>query len=61
MRKRTRRPKLIKPSQQNIIPARTGIYGGTRACLCRDRDTYSIECCDGSIWAQGIGVISRTQ
>ena len=52
MRKRTRRPKLIKPSQQNIIPARTGIYGGTRACLCRDRDTYSIECCDGSVWAQ---------
>lgn len=29
--------------------------GGTRGCLCRDRDEYSIECCDGSMYAQGIG------
>ena len=29
--------------------------GGNRACLCWDENTYSIECCDGSLRAQGIG------
>lgn len=31
----------------------------TRACLCKDRKTYSRSCCDGSLWAQGIGNISK--
>ena len=32
---------------------------GTRACLCRDKDTYSIECCnDQDYMAQGIGSIT---
>ena len=34
--------------------------GGTRACLCKDKNTYSKKCCDGTLWAQGIGNISRT-
>jgi len=34
--------------------------GGTRGCLCRD-NTYSRKCCDGSLRAQGIGNISRTE
>ena len=38
--------------------SRTGILGGTRACLCKN-GTYSIDCCDGSIWAQGIGNITK--
>ena len=38
--------------------SRTGILGGTRACLCKN-GTYSIDCCDGSIWAQGIGKITK--
>ena len=29
--------------------------GGRRACLCWDKNTYRIECCDGSLRAQGIG------
>jgi len=29
-----------------------------RACLCPD-NTYSRECCDGSLQAQGIGNITR--
>ena len=29
--------------------------GGNRACLCWDEETYRIECCDGSLRAQGIG------
>ena len=30
--------------------------GGIRGCLCKD-NTYSIKCCDGSMYAQGIGNI----
>ena len=36
------------------IPSVTSPKGGRRACLCKDKNTYSIECCDGSLWAQGI-------
>jgi len=28
-----------------------------RACLCKDGNTYSRKCCDGSYQAQGIGKI----
>ena len=42
-----------------IIPAKASPRGGRRGCLCED-NTYSVKCCDGSLWAQGIGVISRT-
>jgi hypothetical protein len=40
--------------------SRTSPKGGRRGCLCRDRDAYSIECCNGDIIAQGIGSISAT-
>ena len=43
-----------------FIPSRTSPTGGGRACLCWDTNKYSIECCDGSMKAQGIGVITRT-
>ena len=46
---------------KTFIPSRTSPTGGGRACLCWDKNTYSIECCDGSIQAQGIGVITRTE
>ena len=26
----------------------------SRACYCKDQNTYSRECCDGSLWSQGI-------
>ena len=39
-------------------PSRTSPKGGRRGCLCRDRDAYSIECCNGDIIAQGIGSTS---
>jgi hypothetical protein len=39
-------------------PSRTSPKGGARGCLCDD-NTYSVKCCDGSISAQGIGVIYR--
>lgn len=31
--------------------SKTGVLGGTQACLCKD-GTYSVDCCDGSIYAQ---------
>jgi hypothetical protein len=34
--------------------------GGTRSCLCKDTLKYSRKCCDGTLWAQGIGNITRT-
>jgi hypothetical protein len=49
-----------KSNNKNFIPSRTSPTGSSRACLCWDTNTYSIECCDGSIHAQGIGVITRT-
>ena len=41
------------------IGSRTSPTGSGRACLCWDTNTYSRECCDGSIHAQGIGVITK--
>ena len=29
--------------------------GSNRACLCWEEETYHIDCCDGSLHAQGIG------
>ena len=46
-------------SQKTFIPSRTSPRGSSRGCLCWDSNTYSISCCDGSIHAQGIGVITR--
>jgi len=42
-------------------PSRTSPKGGRRGCLCRDRDAYSIECCNGDIIAQGIGSITGSE
>ena len=42
-------------------PSRTSPNGGRRGCLCRDRDAYSIECCNGDIIAQGIGNITCSE
>jgi len=43
-----------------FTPSKTSPKGGRKGCLCRDRDAYSIECCNGDIIAQGIGSISGT-
>lgn len=39
--------------------SRTGILGGTKACLCKD-NTYSIDCCNGSLTAQGFGSFQKS-
>jgi hypothetical protein len=41
-------------------PSRTSPKGGSRGCICDD-NTYHKDCCDGSIMAQGIGVIQRVK
>jgi len=38
--------------------SQTGRLGGRKACLCKN-GTYDVKCCDGSIWAQGIGRTTR--
>lgn len=46
--------------KQFFTPSRTSPKGGRKGCLCRDKDVYSIECCNGDIIAQGIGSTSGT-
>lgn len=41
-------------------PSRTSPKGDKRACLCKN-GTYARKCCDGSLWAQGIGRIHKKQ
>lgn len=45
--------------RNNYIPSLTSPKNSRRACLCKDKNTYSRKCCDGSLWAQGIGSIHR--
>lgn len=33
----------------------TSPKGGKRGCLCKDKETYSKECCNGELQEQGIG------
>lgn len=35
-------------------PSKTSPKSSNRGCLCED-GTYSVDCCDGSLQAQGIG------
>jgi hypothetical protein len=39
--------------------SRTSPKNDKRGCLCPDGKTYSTDCCDGSLQAQGIGNITR--
>jgi hypothetical protein len=41
-------------------PSRSSPKSSKRGCLCKDTLKYSVKCCDGSIWAQGIGPITAT-
>lgn len=47
-----------KKQSKVIFPASR--LGGRRACLCPETETYSVECCDGSNWSQGIGKTQGT-
>lgn len=45
-------------NQTNLTPSRTSPKGGKRGCLCKDTLKYSVKCCDGTLWSQGIGPIT---
>lgn len=40
--------------RKNPFPSRTSPIRSTKGCLCDD-GTYKIECCDGTMFAQGVG------
>jgi hypothetical protein len=44
----------------DLRQARSSPKNSNRACLCKDLETYSKKCCDGTLWAQGIGNITYT-
>jgi len=48
----------MKKSNGFKTPSWTSPKGGSRGCLCDD-NTYNVKCCDGSLQAQGIGLIYR--
>ena len=37
--------------------SKTSPKGSAKGCLCKGSNTYSRKCCDGSLWAQGVGKI----
>jgi hypothetical protein len=41
-------------------PSYSSPKGGRRGCLC-ENGKYSSKCCDGSLQAQGIGMITGTE
>ena len=56
---RIKKRRDLGAGSRGYIAARSTQNGGERGCLCPQENTYSRECCDGSIWAQGIGSITR--
>ena len=50
----------MRRSRKKPTPSRTSPNSGGRACLCPDGKSYSIDCCDESLQAQGIGSITMT-
>jgi hypothetical protein len=50
---------MSNPKTITFIPSRSSPKSSGRACLCRDKDTYSRKCCKGEIMNQGIGSIYR--
>ncbi len=45
------------PNKKQKTVSRTSPKGGRRGCLCKDKKTYSSKCCNGEMYAQGIGAI----
>ena len=41
--------------------SRTSPTDKKRGCLCADGKTYSSRCCDGTLQAQGIGSVNKSQ
>ena len=48
-----------KPKNEPTISLSSPRKGNRMGCLCRNKNTYSIKCCDKTMGAQGIGLISK--
>lgn len=45
----------MRRTRKNPYPSYTSPIRSQKGCLCDD-NTYHPECCDGTMWAQGIGI-----
>tara|TARA_R110002050_G_scaffold260711_3_gene400469 strand:+ start:1325 stop:1468 length:144 start_codon:yes stop_codon:yes gene_type:complete len=45
----------MKDKDKKYTPSQTSPKGGKRACLCKNKNTYSRKCCKGDVTNQGIG------
>ena len=45
----------MRRTKKNPYPSYTSPIRSQKGCLCDD-NTYHPECCDGTMWAQGIGI-----
>ena len=46
----------INKRRKDATVSKISRVGGKRACLCADA-TYHVDCCDGTLQAQGIGKV----
>lgn len=53
-----RKNKVRKSNKEFKTPSLVSPQNSERGCLCAD-NTYSVNCCDGSLQAQGIGNIYK--
>lgn len=49
----------MRKHRRKYTHSRTSPKDDRRGCLCPDGRTYSRDCCDGSLQAQGIGNITK--
>ena len=40
-----------------VTPSYSSPKGGRRGCLCKDGKKYDKKCCNGALYAQGIGKV----
>ena len=45
---------MSKNKRKNPAPSYTSPIRSSKGCLCDD-NTYHIDCCDGTLWGQGVG------
>jgi hypothetical protein len=50
----------MRKRRRKFTHSRTSPKDDRRGCLCPDGRTYSRDCCDGSLQAQGIGSVGGT-
>lgn len=48
-----------KPKNEPTKSLSSPRKGSRMGCLCRNKNTYSVKCCDKTLGAQGIGLIYK--